>query len=282
MELDVQKYEKVARLRIFSRKTAHNRCTSAGKTVLLPRRIVASTVKPVCTLTDPELGIVVLRPHARARRLTFRIREGRLHLSFPTGTPASLLSNAIEQARPRLAAALRAHREALVDLSYRIDADFFKLSLTQGTQTARFLLRHDDDGSVCIVCPPNTRFSDDALQSWLRKVITEALRRRAKAVLPPRLERLARLHGLTYQHVGINSSRSRWGSCSSAGRINLSCFLVLLPVRLVDYVLLHELAHTREMNHGPRFRQLLDRLTNGQADTLKKELRTHHTALPKS
>ena len=239
-------------------------------------------MKPVRTLTDPELGTVVLRPNARARRLTFRLREGCLYLSFPTGTPASWLSNAIEQARPRLVAALRAHREAVVDLRYRIDADLFKLSLTQGTQPARFLLRHDAEGSVCIVCPTGVCFSDPALQSWLRRVITEALRRRAKAVLPPRLEQLARQHGLTYQSVGINSSRSRWGSCSSAGRINLSCFLVLLPVRLVDFVLLHELAHTREMNHGPRFRQLLDCLTDGQADTLKKELRTHHTTLPQS
>lgn len=92
-------------------------------------------------------------------------------------------------------------------------------------------------------------------------------------MLPGRLAFLSARHELPYTKVSINAARTRWGSCSSRKSINLSLFLMLLPSRLIDYVLLHELCHTREMNHGPRFWALLDKLTQGQALALRKELR---------
>ncbi|WP_373802195.1 M48 metallopeptidase family protein, partial [Bacteroides heparinolyticus] len=61
------------------------------------------------------------------------------------------------------------------------------------------------------------------------------------------------------------------------GNINLSYYLVLLPKHLIDYVLLHELAHTREMNHGERFWALLDKLTEGKAEALRMELKQYRT-----
>ena len=68
--------------------------------------------------------------------------------------------------------------------------------------------------------------------------------------------------------------------CRSAqGNINLSYYLVLLPKHLIDYVLLHELAHTREMNHGERFWDLLDRMTDGKAQALRAELRKYQTKI---
>ena len=80
---------------------------------------------------------------------------------------------------------------------------------------------------------------------------------------------LSMQHNLPYKSVKINSSSGRWGSCSTRGNINLSYYLVLLPKHLIDYVLLHELAHTREMNHGKRFWALLDRMTDGRAQSIE-------------
>lgn len=65
------------------------------------------------------------------------------------------------------------------------------------------------------------------------------------------------------------------GSCSSSRDISLSYYLMLLPAHLMDYVILHELAHTREMNHGPEFWRLLDSLTDHRAKALRKELQTY-------
>ena len=201
-------------------------------------------------IEDKELGPLFVRVNARARRLTFRTKEDGIHVTVPPRTSLAEVENAIEQLR---------------------------LTLVSG-QRERFLSR-SELGEMQIICPPDADFSDEKLQAWLRKVIEEALRRNAKIILPPRLYMLSMQHNLPYKSVKINSSSGRWGSCSAQGNINLSYYLVLLPKHLIDYVLLHELAHTREMNHGERFWDLLDRMTDGKAQALRAELRKYQTKI---
>ena len=86
----------------------------------------------------------------------------------------------------------------------------------------------------------------------------EALRRQAKAELPPRLAELAARYGFTYNKVTIKHNASNWGSCSSKGNINLNLNIVRLPKVLQDYVLLHELCHLRHQDHGHAFHLLLE------------------------
>ena len=226
-------------------------------------------------LEDNELGRFLIKVNTRARRLTFRTREDAIYVTIPPGTTLKEIKNAIEELRPRLRVARKKHTHPMIDLNFRIDTEFFKLSLVSG-QRERFLSR-SELGEMQIICPPGADFADAELQAWLRKVIEEALRRNAKIILPPRLYMLSQKHNLPYQSVKINSSSGRWGSCSARRTINLSYYLVLLPKHLIDYVLLHELSHTREMNHGERFWALLDELTEGKAQALRKELRQYRT-----
>ena len=219
-------------------------------------------------IEDKELGPLFVRVNARARRLTFRTKEDGIHVTVPPRTSLAEVENAIEQLRPRLRAARQKQVRKLIDLDYRIDTEFFKLTLVGG-QRERFLSR-SELGEMQIICPPDADFSDENLQAW---------RRNAKIILPPRLYMLSMQHNLPYKSVKINSSSGRWGSCSTRGNINLSYYLVLLPKHLIDYVLLHELAHTREMNHGKRFWALLDRMTDGRAQALRTELRKYKTEI---
>ena len=99
------------------------------------------------------------------------------------------------------------------------------------------------------------------------------MRKKAEEYLPPLVQYWSSLFDLPYNKVTISKARSRWGSCSSKRDISLSFYLMLLPAHLMDYVILHELAHTREMNHGPEFWELLNQLTDGKALALRKELR---------
>ena len=99
-----------------------------------------------------------------------------------------------------------------------------------------------------------------AEQSAVRRLLEAWFRDRAMELLPLRLAPLAEALDVSYSRVSVRAQRTRWGSCSSRGTISLNWRLVLLPPRLCDYVLVHELAHLREMNHGPRFWALVARL----------------------
>ncbi len=80
-----------------------------------------------------------------------------------------------------------------------------------------------------------------------------ALKQEANSLLPQRLNTLASKHGFAYRSASVKRLKSRWGSCSSRQEIALNCYLMQLPWELIDYVLLHELLHTRVMAHGSKF-----------------------------
>ncbi|HXD16808.1 MAG TPA: M48 family metallopeptidase [Vicinamibacterales bacterium] len=84
-----------------------------------------------------------------------------------------------------------------------------------------------------------------------------ASRERARRELPARLRELAVQHGLAVSRVSIRNQRARWGSCGRDGHICLNWRLVLVPSRVRDYVLLHELMHLRRMDHSPAFWRLV-------------------------
>ncbi len=79
------------------------------------------------------------------------------------------------------------------------------------------------------------------------------LTERAKRVIPKRAEYFAKLMGVSYGRITIRRQRTRWGSCSSLGNLNFNCLLMLMPDSVVDYVVVHELCHLKQMNHSPAF-----------------------------
>ena len=74
----------------------------------------------------------------------------------------------------------------------------------------------------------------------------------------PRVREYATRLGITYGGITIRNQRTRWGSCSSIGNLNFNCLLMLTPVEIQDYVIVHELCHRIEMNHSKRFWQLVE------------------------
>lgn len=100
----------------------------------------------------------------------------------------------------------------------------------------------------------------------------------AKKRLKSRLSYLAAKYGFSYNRVSVRNQKTRWGSCSRAGNISLNMKLVVLPSELADYVILHELVHTRIHNHSRKFWDELDIYT-GNAKALAKRLRTEYSGL---
>lgn len=225
--------------------------------------------------SDKELGKIIIRENIRARRIVLRTRPDALYITVPKGIEMHEVHSAIEKFRVKLIRSKKKVERKRIDLDFKIETDFFKLSLVSGTQSK--FLAHSELGITQIICPPTANFEDEELQVWLRKVIEEALRKNAKIILPSRIDNLSKQHQLPYESLKINSSQGRWGSCSSRKNINLSYYLLLLPSYLVDYVILHELSHTKEMNHSDKFWAILNGLTQGRSMELRKILRNYTT-----
>lgn len=79
------------------------------------------------------------------------------------------------------------------------------------------------------------------------------MKKDAIKLLPSRCEYYAPLMGVSYNRIAIKAQRSRWGSCSTKKNLNFNCLLMLCPVEIQDYVVVHELSHLKEMNHSPAF-----------------------------
>ena len=104
----------------------------------------------------------------------------------------------------------------------------------------------------------------------------ERLRREARAYVPTTLARLAQEHGFKYTSLRISSAHTRWGSCSGRNGISISLFVMLLPEHLREFILLHELCHTRHHNHSAAFHSLLDTLLGGNEKIYIRELKKYH------
>ena len=227
------------------------------------------------TIPDPDFGQISIRTRTTARNISMRTKPDGLHVIVPPYSLTNKILATIEEFRPRLLENWQKVAPQPLDLNFRIDAPCFRLHLEQG-KLSRFMVRTTDEG-ITILCPPHVDFSQKPVQELLRNAIIRALKKSAQAYLPPLLNELAEHYGFRYKKVKITGSKSRWGSCSATGSINLSCYLMLLPPHLMDYVLLHELTHTKEMNHGPKFWEILNDLTEGRARTLRAELRAFRT-----
>ena len=127
-------------------------------------------------------------------------------------------------------------------------------------------------GEVVVRCPRRSseksiRDFVESKSAWVEKhlaarnpgipPLTEAelhrLTEEARRVIPGRVAELARRLGVSWEKISIRTMVSRWGSCSSKGNLNFNCLLALVPIEVLDYVVVHELCHRKELNHSDRF-----------------------------
>ena len=79
------------------------------------------------------------------------------------------------------------------------------------------------------------------------------IKKKARVIIPQRVEYYAKMAGISYKRIFIRLQKSRWGSCSADGNLNFNCLLVLMPPEILDSVVVHELCHRRHMNHSREF-----------------------------
>lgn len=224
-------------------------------------------------ISDKDFGKIHFVVRRSARNITMRVKEDGLHVTTPPYRSITALLEAIAPFRERLRNVCSEVKPKPFDLNFSIEAECFRLKL-ETSPLKNFTVSMRDE-TVVIACPAHANFTTDRVQTLVKNAVMRAMRKKAEEYLPPLVQYWSSLFDLPYNKVTISKARSRWGSCSSKRDISLSFYLMLLPAHLMDYVILHELAHTREMNHGPKFWELLNQLTDGKALALRKELRMH-------
>lgn len=210
----------------------------------------------MATIIDEEFGTIILRRSAKASSVRIRIApDGRLRASLPLYAPAFLVKRLIRSSRDQLRAMLsQQHSETQFEHGMQIGKSHTLIIRETATKTAT-ATRHGQQ--IIATLPLGTNAKYTAINRIIRDAVIEALRLEAKSYLPKRLAFLANAHDYTYEKVRFSHASGRWGSCSTNGTISLNIGLMKLPFELIDYVLVHELSHTKEMNHSDAFWQLV-------------------------
>ncbi len=199
---------------------------------------------------------VEVRFSARRRRVGLAVEHQVLLLLLPRGFPAREAKTLLEEHRDVIRRLLRRDRQfrdvecppdfhlggrlRLLGEEYEI-----RLETTPGRRP-----RFDGTGFRVTAADPE----------GVRRQVLLIYRQLAAEVIGDRVEELAARHGIAYRAVKINSASSRWGSCSASGNLNFSWKLVMCPDPLLEYVVAHELAHRRQMNHSALFWREVERL----------------------
>jgi len=202
-------------------------------------------------ITDEEFGEIVVKKRSLAKSVSLKIApDGRIQITMPPYAPLLAAKTLIKTSRKQIRELVSQYRE--------------KLSYTKNQQIGKshnlLIQTTTKPSSVKIVgtqilteINEAESVESAANQQLIRSKILIALRKEAKSYLPRRLSFLAEEHGFSFARSKITHSSSRWGSCSSSGTISLNIGMMNLPFELIDYVIIHELCHTRHMNHSTKF-----------------------------
>lgn len=207
-------------------------------------------------INDSEFGEIIVRPNYQARRISIRVApNGKLRASAPTHTPLLAVKSMISLSRSKIRKLLEEYRSATP--SYDHDQAIGKSHFLVIQKYSPVIEIKITGTKIFVKLTESDDIDSDAIQSQIRQKIIASLRKEAKSYLPRRLEFLAEAHNYSYTSVKITHASSRWGSCSSSGTISLNISLMQLPFELLDYVLIHELCHTKQMNHSQDFWDLV-------------------------
>lgn len=220
---------------------------------------------------DATFGKIIVDPNKRVKHIIVRRKAGYIQVSVPYTFNPENIPSVLNTLKPKIQK-IKAPEHIILTENDILQTFSFKASIVRSHLIDSLRLSLKDEQLVLFV-PDQCVLSSPEGQTAIKEAIIRILRLEAKRILPQKTEYFARKFHLTYHQVRINKSKTRWGSCSGKKNINFSLFLLLLPEMYIDYVVLHELAHTVEMNHGERFWKLLDKLCGGNAKALSKEVR---------
>lgn len=206
-----------------------------------------------------------VRTSRRAKRVILQVTEfGLLQVVLPRGVRRSLIPDVLREHRTWIELATNRARELVLSQppidrffppsEIRLPAigEIWTVLVKNCRNNNRLLIEQPRPFSLRLVGDLRDPLAwSGLLRSWL------ALR--GKEILIPWLSQVSDRTGLRFRTAGVRVQRTRWGSCSADRHISINARLLMVEPKIAEYVLIHELCHTREMNHSPRFWKLVER-----------------------
>lgn len=205
----------------------------------------------------PGIGPVDLVRLRNSKSLRLSVdHEGRVRVSMPTWTPYRV---GVAFARSKAKWLLEQKSKSppqIIKHGHRI-GKAHRLEIRRSTQLKPST--RVSDTLIVVNLPTHLDTGHPETQKLIHAASVRALKQESNRLILLRLSQLARQHGFTYRSARIKQLKSRWGSCGPQKDIIINCYLIQLHWDLIDYVLLHELMHTKIMAHGPKFWAELDK-----------------------
>ena len=210
------------------------------------------------SIVDKEFGEIKIRKNKLARSVKLSVGvDGSLRASIPYYSPEFAVRRLVNGDRDEIRKMLATHN---AKNSYQ-DGDLIGKTHTLFLRkfSGEEIKISNEGNQILVQIPQELAFENPLVQSEIRKTVSKILRKQAKAYLPRRIDFLAEKYGFSFEKLRFSHTGTRWGSCSSSGTISLNIALMNLPHHLIDYVIIHELCHTRQMNHSSKFWQEVEK-----------------------
>jgi predicted metal-dependent hydrolase len=189
-----------------------------------------------------------VRRSQRARQVRVNVHaHSGVEVVLPARAPERVATAAVSELRPWIERRLAEAREVRAQLARRAGTlPYLGRALALVPQPGRSQVHRDGERLLVPAGDP-------------RPALERFYRRAARTEVGPRLDRAVAQAGSSYRSLAIRGQRTRWGSCSAAGRVSINWRLLLAPERVLDYVIWHEVCHLEILDHSPRFWALLER-----------------------
>lgn len=239
------------------------------------------------TYRHEKLGVISIVWKSNMRSVRMSFKKGKFTISAPVGYSMENIERLIKENEQRMLTFIKRHesrREKVsIDANFTLDTHFaiMRIALTK-TTTPRLkkvgTIPSDsstpvEKDNLVLEMPYDTDFETEETIRIVKESAIAMLRYEAKKRLPSIVKEIADANGFKYSTVKINSAQTRWGSCSSKGSLNFSLFVMLMPLHLIRSVIVHELCHTKHMDHSTNFWALFDKTYGKSHKIVDKEIR---------
>lgn len=218
-------------------------------------------------IQDKEFGNITIRRSPIATQIRIRVSpNGTLRASLPMRTPMFLVKKLIKNSRKELRELLDASNPKYEFKNGMLIGKSHTLIRQESSSDEIKVVRHGQQ--ILVKLPNGKQLNDSDVSQKIRENVVASLRIEAKSYLPKRLSFLSEKFGLSYEKVRFSHASGRWGSYSSNGTVSLNIAIMKLPFELIDYIIIHELTHSKHMNHSKSFWESV-----GRADSNYREHR---------